>query len=372
MKSQYFKANFRIACKSRKNILLLILLILSMTFFVLVVEKQRINDGYRQWQNYSESVHINADYFSSNLLRKKDYKRTYDNLNKQAEYLAGVQNGEVFDSPQDYLQNSKKLVQTMLDGYQNNYLGAKTLNVPSKLELHQKLAVYNYLFNHRMKIVMNAKESSTYLIYILELTGAILCFFILFVTSDSWLINLSHPTILKNIPYKVKDELEGKYLIGLFLTILPLVIGMMTSYLFVGIKNGFNSLNYPVVFYFNQTIAVPLWLYCLLFLGYAAVLVIFVSSLTMLLNQITRSVYLTIFIASLIYCISFLPQAIVKYLFFLPSFYLNITNVLNGTMNKQINFIPINCLTGMIILILWSVLISLWFKHLVNQGGVKQ
>lgn len=372
MKSQYFKANFRIAYKSRKNILLMILLICSMTFFVLVVEKQKINDGYRQWRDYNDSVHINADYFSSNLLRKKDYKQTYDNLNKQAEYLAGVQNGEIFNSPQAYLQNSKELVQTMLKGYQNNYLGAKTLNVPPKQQLYQKLVVYDYLSQYHMKIVMNSKESSTYLIYILELIGVFLFFFILFITSDIWIINLSHPTLLKNIPYKVKDEFEGKFVIVLFLILLPIIVGMITSFLFAGLKNGFNSLNYPVVFYFTKITAIPLWLYCLLYLAYIAALVLFVTSLSMLLNQMTHSVYLTIFIAALIYSISFLPEAIAKYLFFIPSFYLNITNILNGTLSNQINLMPINWITGIVILCLWTVFISWWFRYLVNQGGVKK
>ena len=180
MRSQYFQATFRIARKSKKNMLLAVLLVLCMIFAVLVVEKQKINDGYRQWRDYNESVHVNADYFSSNLLRKKDYKQTFNNLNKQAEYLAGVQNGEVFDSPQDYLQNSKKLVQTMLAGYQNNYRGASTLNVPPKYQLQQKLVVYDYLYQHHLAIVMNSKESSTYLIYILGLVGMFLFFYFLF------------------------------------------------------------------------------------------------------------------------------------------------------------------------------------------------
>lgn len=371
MKSQYFQANFRIACKSKKNKLLIILLILCMLFSVLVVEKQKINDGYRQWRNYDASVHVNSDYFSSSLLRKKDYKQTFDNLNKQTEYLAGVQNGEMFDSPQDYLQNSKKLVQTMLEGYRNNYRGAQTLNVPPKYQLRQKLVVYDYLYQHNLPIVMNSKEASTYLIYVLGLVGMFLFFYTLFIASDSWMINLLHPTLLKNIPYRIRDEVEGKYIINLGLTLIPLIVGMLGSYLFAGFRNGFNSLNYPAVIYFNQISAIPLWLYCLLYLAYAAVLVMFVTSLTLLLNQLTHSVYLTIFIATLIYSISFLPGNIIRYLFFLPSSYLNISNVLDGTVANQ-SIVSANFVLGMIVLMLWTVLLIIWFRRLINQGGVRK
>lgn len=371
MRSQYFQATFRIARKSKKNMLLAVLLVLCMIFAVLVVEKQKINDGYRQWRDYNESVHVNADYFSSNLLRKKDYKQTFNNLNKQAEYLAGVQNGEVFDSPQDYLQNSKKLVQTMLAGYQNNYRGASTLNVPPKYQLQQKLVVYDYLYQHHLAIVMNSKESSTYLIYILGLVGMFLFLYVLFIASDSWMINLSHPTLLKNIPYQIRDEVEGKFIINLALTLLPLVIGVLGSYLFAGFKNGFNSLNYPAVLYFGKISAGPLWLYCLLYLVYAVVLVMFVTSLALLLNQLTHSVYLTIFIAALVYSISLLPGSIAKYLFFLPSAYLNISKVLDGTVASQ-SIIPANWAVGMTILLVWAVVLVIWFRHLVNQGGVEK
>ncbi|EEJ70286.1 hypothetical protein [Lactobacillus crispatus] len=371
MKAQYFQANFRIARKSKKNMVLAVLLILCMIFSVLVVEEQKINDGYRQWRDYNESVHVNADYFSSNLLRKKDYKQTFNNLNKQAEYLAGVQNGEMFDSAQDYLQNSKKLVQTMLAGYQNNYRGASTLNVPPKYQLWQKLVVYDYLYQNHLAIVMNSKESSTYLIYVLSLIGMFLFFYILFIASDSWMINLLHPTLLKNIPYQIRDEVKSKFIINLVLTLIPLVIGMLGSYLFAGFKNGFNSLNYPAVLYFTRISAVPLWFYCLLYLAYAVVLVIFVTSLAFLLNQLTHSVYLTIFIATLVYSISFLPGSIVKYLFFLPSVYLNISNVLDGTVSSQA-IVPTNLITGMLVLLVWTVVLIMWFRHLVNQGGVKK
>ena len=51
MKATYFKANFNIARKSKKNILLMGLLVVFMLFFVLVVEAQNIGNTYRQWRS---------------------------------------------------------------------------------------------------------------------------------------------------------------------------------------------------------------------------------------------------------------------------------------------------------------------------------
>ncbi|GAA2960011.1 hypothetical protein MU859_09330 [Lactobacillus kefiranofaciens subsp. kefirgranum] len=75
MNRYYFKANFNIARKSKKNLLLVGLLIIFMTFFLFVVEAQKIGDGYRQWRAYAESVEVNADYFDGSSLRKKIINR---------------------------------------------------------------------------------------------------------------------------------------------------------------------------------------------------------------------------------------------------------------------------------------------------------
>ena len=90
-----------------------------------------------------------------------------------------------------------------------------------------------------------------------------------------------------------------------------------------------------------------------------------------LLNQLTHSVYLTIFIAALVYSISLLPGSIAKYLFFLPSAYLNISKVLDGTVASQ-SIIPANWAVGMTILLVWAVVLVIWFRHLANQGGVEK
>lgn len=368
MNRYYFKANFKIAIKSKKNFLLVCLLIISMTFFLFVVETQKIGDGYRQWRDYYESVQVNEDYFDGSSLRQKNYKQTYANLCKQSAYIAILQNGEVFSDPQTYLRGSENLIETMLDGYKNNYKGAKTLNVPPKYELYQKLATYKYLYQHHIPVVMNSKASSTYLVYILSMLGSLIFLYILFISNDVWILKLRHSSLLKNIPYRNKDEISGKTTINIVLTIIPVLIGIIAAYIFAGVRNGFVTLNYPNVFYFNKIFAIPLWAYCLLFLVYVVLLVLFTTSLTLFLNQLTKNVYLTTLIGMLVYAISYLPGTISKYLFWLPSSYLNITNVFNGTVanTTELNFL--NCCTGALILMIWSLIFMSCFSYLVNKG----
>lgn len=98
----------------------------------------------------------------------------------------------------------------MQAGYHNHYAGAKTLNVPSQFFIRQELNKTDYLIKHKIPVVMNNESSATYLIYILSVLGTIIFFYLSFISSDSWIINLRHQSILKNIPYRFKDEVIWK------------------------------------------------------------------------------------------------------------------------------------------------------------------
>ncbi len=99
-------------------------------------------------------------------------------------------------------------------------------------------------------------------------------------------------------------------------------------------------------FYFTKIGAIPLWIYDLAFLAYCAIVVIFTTALTLVLNQLTKNVYLTMLLGILVYIISYLPGTILKFLFWLPSPYLNVTNVLTGTVANTTNLAFFELLCG--------------------------
>ena len=137
---------------------------------------------------------------------------------------------------------------------------------------------------------------------------------------------------------------------------------------FAGIRNGFSNLRYPDVFYLTKITAIPLWLYCLVFLFYSIVIVSFTTALMLVLNQMTKNVYLSILIGMFIYIISFLPASMNKYLLWLPSPYLNITKVFNGTVANVTKLSFINCGVGIGVLIIWSLILIFCFQRLVDKG----
>lgn len=364
MNSTYLKSNLLIALKSKKNQLLITLFILCSIFTVFIVEKQEIGDGTKSWETYGQSLQANANYFDSEMLKKSTYKSTYDNLNKQSQELASLQNSQVFVDPIQYLTSYRNLLNTMQVGYHNHYAGAKTLNVPSQFFIKQELNKTDYLIKHKIPIVMNDESSATYLIYILSVLGATIFFYLSFISSDNWIINLKHQSILKNIPYYFKEEVLGKIIINSILVFLPLLLGMLLAYVFAGLRHGFITLNYPVNFYFTNISAIPLWLYCILFLIYLLGLTIFVTSLSLFLNQLTKNVYLTIFIETILYSLLFLPRTILRWLILLPSPYLNLTDLLSGTLANKLNLNSINLLTGYCVLLIWSIFLLSLFKVL--------
>lgn len=364
MNPTYLKSNLLIGLKSKKNQLLIILLVLFIIFSLFIVEKQKIGDGAKSWENYGQSLQANANYFDSEMLKRPTYKSTYDNLNKQSQELASLQNSQVFVDPVQYLTSYRNLLNTMQAGYHNHYAGAKTLNVPSQFFIKQELNKTDYLIKHKIPIFMNNESSATYLIYILSVLGTIIFFYLSFISSDSWIINLRHQSILKNIPYRFKDEVFGKIIINSTLVFLPLLLGTILAYIFAGLRHGFVTLNYPVIFYSTSILAIPLWLYCFLFLVYLSGLIIFTTSLSLFLNQLTKNVYLTIFIEVILYALLFLPKATLKWLVFLPFPYLNLTDLLNSNLANKLNLNSINLLTGYCVLLIWSIFLLILFKYL--------
>ena len=369
MNLTYLKSNLLIVLKSKKNQLLIVILVLFSTFSLFIVENQKIGDGIKSWETYSESLQANSNYFDNEMLKKTTYKNTYDNLNKQAQELASLQNSQVFTDPVQYLNSYRNLLTTMQAGYTNHYAGANTLNVPSQFFISKELNRINYLINHKIPIVMNNESSATYLIYVLSFLGTIIFFYISFISADSWIINLKHQSVLKNIPYFFKDEIIGKIGINFILVFSSVLLSIIGAYVFAGIKHNFVTLNYPVNFYFTHALTIPLWSYCLVFLAYISGLVIFVTSLSMFLNQITKNIYLTIFIEGSIYALLFLPKDILKWLVFLPSPYLDLTNLFNGDLASNLHLTNVNFLTGYLVLLIWSLILIYGFKYLGERKG---
>lgn len=241
--------------------------------------------------------------------------------------------------------------------------------MPSQFFISKELNRINYLIKHKIPIVTNNESSATYLIYVLSFLGTIIFFYISFISADSWIINLNHQSVLKNIPYFFKDEIIGKIGINFILVFSSVLLSIIGAYVFAGIKHNFVTLNYPVNFYFTHTLTIPLWSYCLVFLAYLSGLVIFVTSLSMFLNQITKNIYLTIFIEGSIYALLFLPKDILKWLVFLPSPYLDLTNLFNGDLASNLHLTNVNFLTGYLVLLIWSLILIYGFKYLGERKG---
>lgn len=367
MNTSYLKANFKIAIKSKKNILLFLALILLSCSLLFVVEHQHLGASANSWESYHESVSRNIKYFQNNQLKGKKYTATYNNLNQQSALLADIENSAVFKSSKSYFSAATKLINVMLQGYKNNYAGASSLAIMTKVELYQLRATYRYLAKHNISIALSSTKSSTYLIYLLTFLGTIIYFFIVLITCDTWMPILQHPTLLKNTPYSLKNKIISTNLINLFIIVSSVLISIIGAFLIAGIKNGFSNINYPISFYIKQFSAIAIWKYVLLFVLYISVVCIFGTNLSILLNFLTNNIYLTIFISCSTYFFAYIPA---KFIYFLPSPYLNITRLFNGSLSVNANLsFPLNLLTGIFILLIWSIILAALFIFFNRKEG---
>ncbi|MBP2058929.1 hypothetical protein J2Z60_002120 [Lactobacillus colini] len=359
MQAKYLKSYFKIAIKSKKNIYLGLILLLISCLLLFVVENKKLGEGATSWESYHESVSQNIKYFQLNSLKEKKYQTTYNNLNKQSALLAQLENSQVFDNPKSYFSSSIELINTMLEGYKNNYKGASSLTIMSKTKLYQLRAVYKYLSDNNIPIALSSTKSSTYLIYLLTILGGIIYFLIVLLVSDVWMPQIRHATILHNVPYQLKTRVIGVNIVTLAITLSELLLSLLAAFLLAGLKNGFSTIKYPTSVYFKDFSALPVWLYVILFIFYVAVVCVFATNLAILLNKITKNIYLTIFVSLGMYFLSYIPS---KWIYLLPAPYLNITNVYNGQLATSVNtLVPLNFLAGIAILLIWSAIIMMTY-----------
>lgn len=355
MNTNYLQSYLKIEVKSKKNIFITIVLILMSCLLLFIVENKKLGEGAYSWESYHESVSQNVKCFQSNSLKEKRYRETYDNLNQQSALLAQLENSQVFEDPKTYFASSIKLINKMLEGYKNNYAGATSLTIMSKPELYRLKAIYQFLSINKIPIALSSSKSSTYLIFLLTFLGSIIFLVISLITSDIWMPQLRHVTILKNVPYSLKNRIIGINLTTLFITICGVLLSIIAAFLLSGLRNGFSTINYPVSIYTDNFYAIPIWQYVVLFVLYIAIICIFTTNLSILLNKLTKNVYLTIFGCIGIYFLGYLPS---KWICILPCAYLNITNVFNGELASNVNIgLPLNFLTGIVFLLFWTVIV---------------
>ncbi len=178
-------------------------------------------------------------------------------------------------------------------------------------------------------------------------------FLIAYLVGDSWLVELEHQSILRNMPVhflgKMAAHVKANFQlsIGLFL-VLP-VVGLIL----LGIVIGFGDWNYPTAFtLINKITTVPSWLAGLLIAVYAVVLTVLMSVVAIWLNRLIGNFYATLLaLITVIIIVTFSPSLpAVFYLTPLP--YLSIANVYSG--HFLINdHLPIGWVTGLGMMLIW-------------------
>lgn len=201
------------------------------------------------------------------------------------------------------------------------------------------------------------------------IAGVLLFIFIALLASDHftkdhekhWSVTHGLP-----VPWKAKWRVRSLYLFSFFWVVA--IVGLIVSYFIGRLVDTSGSLVYPTAIYLENGVQyIPMWQYLGILLLLAMLLSYVLILLTAGLSWFIRNSYLTILLVVGLFLVPQLWQLIPAFSSWQPSLYLNILNVVNGTMAEMTGLTDIVWWKAGIVFLLMIVVLEFVFEKVFSR-----
>lgn len=278
-----------------------------------------------------------------------------DNLYEQQGLLAMKYNGIKFKESDWFYDAGIELAELRLaaDDYSEEKVPATLF--PSRDVSQRQLVEYEAMQEAQLPIRYDSENIYDYSVKLLSIYGTLAFLFILLVSSDVGLRDLTHPTLVKSYPLQVKTrQLIQTGIIALGGTTgLALLTGINLT--LAQVVWSTNDWLRPIAYYAKMDyLAIPLIQYVLQFGIYLFGLMIHTTLFSFLINQLFKNQYVTLMIGGLMYAAGFLLSGKQAWMRWLPFPYYHVDNVLTGFLAEQVHP-QMHSLRGLFILLIWGL-----------------
>ncbi|GEK91101.1 hypothetical protein [Alkalibacterium kapii] len=348
------KWNGRLLLRDWKTRLILIGLFLFLGSFSLLYRQQNIVLPEIQLRSEYSDAHnifklIPDAHFEGELgeevERRLGRNSTLIGLNR---YILSQREGNTVEGVEDvvsnYLENGRQMAENNLflleaTAFESHDI-LTSVYLPTKAEIEQELAFYAALAENDLAIEWNPYASSEILKAELELFISIVLFiFIALLAGDHFTKDqVNHYSVTQGLPVPLKTEWRTRSFILWLMTWVSALLGFGVSYVLSLFFETTGSLSYPVALYIDQTITyIPLWEYGLLLFGLGMLVSYILLLIITGLSWMIQNIYLTLFIAAVLF---FLPQLWMVFdpiTSWQPSFYTEVISVVKGESARLFN-----------------------------------
>lgn len=354
---------------SQKNLVVELFMIFLVIGLFFVIKFQKVADLKIDTFRIQQSVQSSYLRYDARAYSKTSKKgRMQQALNEQLSGAGKIDSGLLIQDASMILNGQVELAQAQLKSYSLNFAGAEGLLIPAKESVIGNLVVAQRLQKSHDSPRHNIQNAADYGAILFQVIAICAPFLIAYLVGDSWLVELEHKSILKNMPVNFFEKFTAHIKANLQLSAGLFLVFPAVALLLMGLVTGFGDWNYPTAFnLMNSVITMPSWLAGLLITLYSLAITIFMSVVAIWLNKLTKNFYATVLSIMTILVIVKFSQTLPLVLYLTPIPYLNIAYVYSGRFLLN-DHLPVGWLTGMVMILVWSVAI---FFMLSRQGGAR-
>ncbi|PRY80092.1 hypothetical protein [Alkalibacterium olivapovliticus] len=359
----YILYELNLFIKNPKNKLMFLMLstfLLIIGFFIFFRDTGNIeHTQYRQMNLNRIAISTISENIGDNPEQSELYGKLYD----QQQLVASQDVAIRFEEDSWFVDSGLDLAQLQIDMHNSN--GLDNLDdelrviVPSLHQAETNQAFLAYMDEESFPLLRNREHAAGFLITFFDSFGVSSFVFLLLFTCSILSTDRVHKSMVEGYPLSYEQKTASKvmiYTIACFVTMVLLTVSFTGI---IGVISGAGPLDYPMVMYqTNQYRAVPLSSYTLRYGFYILVLAMHVSTLSALLNTLTKNMYATLFSGLILFVIPFLVQVENPLWRWIPLHYYQVSSVLSGESAYLTGQSQMAYGYGIVVLLLWSAVFA--------------
>lgn len=337
---------------------LVILFSIAGTFFVSSLD---IGNLAKIKKNEIQQIRGSLETISESDRAKQVGSQKYQTLVTQESLLSTQQMTIIMENNPLYLNTEKELTDLQLTMSEQDSYQDITGFLPSINQLLQTQVTTNYLIKHQLTKPFNTLTGINYTYFFLSLLGLSLSLIVCLFSCDILIDDFERPSLVRGYPVPTSKRIWAKLLLLASLIFFLVLSTLVLGFAVMSTRFVTGQLNYPQAVFISYNHFVPLGFgyFLLLFLGLSVLVIVFCLLLSVLLNMLTRSLYLTLFIELLLIGLPNYFSQLNRLTFFLPFTYLNLTDLLSGKLAYSANQPLLTPVTAFIVLSCWIILLAI-------------
>ena len=382
MKDFLYWTSLRIVRNRKIRVLSILFLTFFASFSLLYRQQELTFPYYEMREEYQDEQQIYRlippQHFEGELGHEVQQRLGSNSVSLGVQrYLLKEEDGNTFNELIDlpnYIEVGQQLAENNLFLYEATDFGSYDLLVneylPPEDMIYEQIRFFDALEESGLDIEWNYFSSAQILKEEMNfLTGVLLCLMLAILAGDHFTKDhQKHWSVTHGLPVSWKKTWRANSSILFLLFWAVVLVGSGISYLIGTILDTSGSLHYPTALYFEGGVQyIPMWQYLIIALILSMLLSYILLLLTTGLSWFIRNSYLTILLVSGLYLVPQIWQVIPAFNSWQPSFYLNLNNVLNGTMASLTDLNGVVWWKAGLVYLLMIVILEIVFNQVFSK-----